>query len=153
MKDGSIYFRGRDYSSRKNCLQQEDESEDVWAPMVCIDESMLQPSISLISKGKIFLYYKYFIYKHLSLIVTVISVIILLSTLAIYLYFSELHDCHGKMIILFITSVIFTYFIIPGIVQEKYHVHKLINFLLCYGFTSGHLWLNSMILNNYFRCR
>ncbi|XP_070491554.1 G-protein coupled receptor Mth-like isoform X2 [Chironomus tepperi] len=130
---GDVYDRGLSFSINKNCLELEDESDNVWSAMVCTNESIPNPSLSWI--------------------MTILSVIILASTITIYSYFSELRDFPGKMIILFLSSVLCSYLVIPGIANQGESAHLIINLLLAYGFTSGHLWLNSMILNNYFRCR
>ncbi|KAL7036855.1 hypothetical protein ACKWTF_008960 [Chironomus riparius] len=130
-EDGSVYSRGSDFTIYKNCLALEDESADEWITMVCSEETIVQPTILVI--------------------MTILSLIILLATLTIYSFFSEFRDFYGKLIILFLSSVICTYIVVPGIFHGN--INEKVNVIMGYGFTSGNLWLNSMILNIYFRCR
>ncbi|KAL7036858.1 hypothetical protein ACKWTF_008963 [Chironomus riparius] len=104
-----------------------------WMPMICSNEPSIQ--------------------KPVLVTLTVLSIIVLASTLSVYLYFPDLREFNGKMIICFLISMICTYLIIPGIIQKERYSPNLMVLLLAFGFSSGNLWLNSMLLNIYFRCR
>ncbi|CAG9805354.1 unnamed protein product [Chironomus riparius] len=131
---GELKSNNDQYAPYSFCLERDDKSFQKFIPMICTDEELT-------------------VHKSALMMMTLTSIIILVLTLSVYLYYSELRDFKGKMIIFFLVSMIFTYVVIPGFFDLEQHYFKLINLLVALGFSSGNLWLNSMILNIYLRIR
>ncbi|CAG9805356.1 unnamed protein product [Chironomus riparius] len=133
-ENGHLYKNGEAYTINTYCLKRDEDASHKFVAMICVKDKLTVNQSALVA-------------------ISVISIIILTSTLSVYLYYPELRDFYGKMIIYFLISMICSSVTPLRVFDDKNFMFKIINFVMAFGFTSGNLWLNSMVLNVYFRCR